>query len=260
VSKITPKEVAVFIKTAIESRGEQMTKKIRSRLRDVFRSAIEHGMIEVGKNPVEDVLNPKPAVKRMRMSLDDYRAILAEARKNPVDCWVANAMELALISGQRREDIVSMGFDQSKDGFLWVEQTKGEDGKRAKLRIPLELRLGAVGVSLDEVLKRCRDNVLSKSAIHFVHHKGTAKPGDAPKVSTLSKAFARLRDRAGITVEPGRTPTTFHELRSLAARLYAEQHGKEFAQALLGHKSAEMTALYRDSRGLEWTEIKLKAS
>jgi integrase len=62
---------------------------------------------------------------------------------------------------------------------------------------------------------------------------------------------------AEITWEDGRTAPTFHELRSLAARLYTEQHGPEFAQAILGHKSANMTAMYRDTRGAEWTEIKL---
>ncbi len=39
------------------------------------------------------------------------------------------------------------------------------------------------------------------------------------------------------------------------ARLYAEQ-GID-AQALLGHKSPDMTALYRDVRGSEWIEIRL---
>ena len=40
----------------------------------------------------------------------------------------------------------------------------------------------------------------------------------------------------------------------MAARLYAEQ-GID-AQALLGHKSPDMTALYRDVRGSEWIEIR----
>jgi hypothetical protein len=46
------------------------------------------------------------------------------------------------------------------------------------------------------------------------------------------------------------------ELRSLAARLYADQEGPEFAQAIPGHKSACMTAQYRDMCGAEWTEVK----
>lgn len=65
----------------------------------------------------------------------------------------------------------------------------------------------------------------------------------------------RTADLTGITWAEGKTPPSFHEIRSLAARLYNDQ-GID-AQALLGHKSADMTAVYRDTRGAEWTEVKL---
>lgn len=55
-----------------------------------------------------------------------------------------------------------------------------------------------------------------------------------PELDTLSKRFAIARDAAGVTSAPGKTPPTFHEIRSLVARLYTEQYGAEFAQALLG--------------------------
>ena len=58
----------------------------------------------------------------------------------------------------------------------------------------------------------------------------------------------------------GKTPPTFHEIRSLAARLYGDEFGAEFAQALLGHKTAQMTALYRDSRGRERDEVKVNSA
>ncbi|MBN3229412.1 tyrosine-type recombinase/integrase [Pectobacterium brasiliense] len=44
-------------------------------------------------------------------------------------------------------------------------------------------------------------------------------------------------------------PPIFHEIRSLAGRLYDKERGKEFAQKLLGHKSAKMTEKYLDTRG-----------
>ena len=50
-------------------------------------------------------------------------------------------------------------------------------------------------------------------------------------------------------------PPSFHELRSLSARLYTEEKGTEFAQRLLGHKSAVMTAKYQDNRGSEWVKV-----
>jgi integrase len=114
-------------------------------------------------------------------------------------------------------------------------------------------------MSVADVLKQCRDNVISKSVIHFVRANGQRKPGDSPSLSTLSTTFSAFRDLAKLPVSEGKTPASLHEIRSLSARLYTEQYGPEFAQALLGHRSASMTALYRDSRGREWSEVKLKA-
>ncbi|WP_233855306.1 hypothetical protein [Paraburkholderia sp. HD33-4] len=67
-----------------------------------------------------------------------------------------------------------------------------------------------------------------------------------------------MRDAPKIGVESGRTPMTFHALRSLAAHLYIAQYGAGLEQALPGHKSAVMTALYRDSRGRDWTAVKIR--
>ncbi|WGS53518.1 tyrosine-type recombinase/integrase [Paraburkholderia sp. D15] len=258
VGKVTPKQIADALKLATEERGTSSAAKLRGVLLDVFREAIQHGHVEVGKNPVDAVFKPEVTITRSRLTLDEYRLIYAQAAKNPATRWIANAMELALVSGQRREDIGKMRFDDVKDGFLMVEQSKGKEGQRAKLRIPVSLRLDALGVSLEEVIRRCRDNVISKHMVHLVLKTSAASPGDTPHLQYISGMFAKMRDAAKISVEAGRTPATFHELRSLAARLYGEQYGAEFAQALLGHKSAEMTALYRDSRGREWTEIKLQ--
>ncbi|MGF6775294.1 integrase [Paraburkholderia sp. GAS334] len=167
---------------------------------------------------------------------------------------MANAILLALVTGQRREDVSAMTFDQAKDGFLWIEQKK----TGAKLLIPMTLRLDAIGMSVADVLKQCRDSVISKRVIHFVRANSGRKPGDSPSLNTLSAAFAEFRDLAKIQVSDGKTPSSFHEIRSLPVRLYTDQYGPDFAQALTGHRSASMTALYRDSRGREWSEATLR--
>lgn len=68
----------------------------------------------------------------------------------------------------------------------------------------------------------------------------------------MSNAFARARMASGLTWSG--TPPSLHEIRSLAARLYAEQGGVN-VQSLLGHKNASMTAVYRDMRGAEWIDV-----
>lgn len=258
--KIKPREISDFITAAAESRGAAMAGYIRTRLHDLFREAIKDGLVEVGKNPVEVIERPQRTITRQRLTLDDFKAILAKAEADPRYSWVANAMKLALVTGQRREDIAALKFDQAKDGFLWIEQTKGKSkGNIVKLRIPLDLRLDAMSLRLSDVLKQCRDNVATKNVIHYVRSNATVRPGDSPKLGSISEGFARFRDEAEITVEESKQPPSFHEIRSLAARLYTVQYGPEFAQALLGHKSAAMTERYRDARGAEWSEIKISA-
>jgi integrase len=70
-------------------------------------------------------------------------------------------------------------------------------------------------------------------------------------------AFQRAREKAGIEASEGRTPPSFHEIRSLSERLYREEFGADFAQAMLGHKSAQMTSKYDDLRG-GWKAINAK--
>lgn len=74
-------------------------------------------------------------------------------------------------------------------------------------------------------------------------------------LDTLSSAFAEARDKAGakLGITFGRQPPSYHEQRSLAARLH-ESEGRD-AQKLPGHRSASMTDLYRDSRGAEWIDV-----
>jgi integrase len=53
----------------------------------------------------------------------------------------------------------------------------------------------------------------------------------------------------------GPYPPSFHEIRSLASRLYEKEKGEEFAQRLLGHKNLSMTKKYLDSRGAEYVRV-----
>ncbi|WP_281181075.1 tyrosine-type recombinase/integrase [Candidatus Arsenophonus triatominarum] len=77
--------------------------------------------------------------------------------------------------------------------------------------------------------------------------------GKKVSIEKISKGFTKLRDKTNLTWEG--TPPSFHEIRSLSARLYTERNGSEFAQKLLGHKPAEMTAKYQDDRNNGWIEV-----
>ncbi len=77
--------------------------------------------------------------------------------------------------------------------------------------------------------------------------------GDPVHPQTITSAFREARELAGIVTPEGKTPPTYHELRSLGIRLY-QQQGYD-PQALAGHKDAATSAIYKDSRGAEWIDV-----
>jgi integrase len=144
-----------------------------------------------------------------------------------------------------------MMFKDVSDGALHVIQQK----TGARLRIGTALRLECVSLQLSEVVKACRDSVISKHLVHHSSRTTSATAGTPVTLNVLTTTFAAARDRAaekaGISL--GASPPSFHEMRSLAARLHALE-GRD-PQKLLGHKTAAMTDLYRDSRGTEWIDV-----
>jgi integrase len=165
--------------------------------------------------------------------------------------WLKNAIALALVSAQRREDIASAQFPDFREGGWWCDQ--GKTG--ARIFLPLELRLHAFGMSLEEVVRQCRmTGVLSKYLIHQTHGRGNSPAGHPIWLDTISRQFTAKLATLNLDFE-GKEPPTFYEIRSLSCRLY-EAQGNVKTQDLLGHKSPETTRLYQDGRG-EWVRVKV---
>ncbi|QDI47333.1 integrase [Serratia marcescens] len=156
-------------------------------------------------------------------------------------------MDMALITGQRREDVVLMRFTDIIDDRLHVEQ--GKTGMR--IAIPLSLYLEAANLRLGDVIERCR---ASHSSNYIINTTRRSKKGDTSlHPDALTKAFVKARNAS--TLDLGDNPPTFHEIRSLASRLYSMEKGEKFAQRLLGHKSALMTKKYLDPRGKQYVLV-----
>ncbi|KQP02511.1 tyrosine-type recombinase/integrase [Pseudorhodoferax sp. Leaf265] len=250
VCDITPKMIADVLEVYTDSGRARMAVLIRASCMELFRAAETRGHLKVGQNPVTATRAKKSEVRRERLTLETFMAIHA-AQKKP---WGKRSMELALLTAQRRQDVAAMKRSDVVDGHLQVDQ--GKSGGKTKLGIPISLRLDAVGWTLSEVIKSCRTpGLLSHYLLHHRTKGGRHDAGDPVDDDTLSEAFAAARDAAGIKTAEGRTPPTFHEIRSLAIRLYTEQYGKEFAQALAGHKDVKMTDLYSDERSRQSVRV-----
>ena len=246
---ITTKHVSDYLDELQVESTASMALNLRTRLSDIFRMAETRGMIATGKNPVTATAVPDYEVKRERLSLEQFLAI-----REAVPPWMQRAMNLALLTGQRREDITRMKFSDYRDGFLFVVQ--GKTG----FKLQQDGRIGLLGMTIDDVIKSCRDRVISQFLIHHQHTSGNYKIGEALSPKGLTQAFSIARDKIGIkATQEGRTPPSFHEIRSLAERLYKKEFGQEFAQAIMGHKHAKMTAEYDDLRGSGWNVVAAKA-
>lgn len=249
IDTVTTRDVADFLEPWEKAGKGRMAQAMRSLLFDFFRAAQAKGWVK--DNPVLPTKAPDVEVKRERLKLDDFLAIHAVAVRDYVP-WLARAMELALVTGLRREDVSRIGPRDAHDGKLWVTPKKTEK-KHIRISIPLALRLHAMGWSVGEVIARCRDNVLSRTFVHHASFAGRAKPGDKVRPHTITMWFAEARDKTGLTWDGA--PPSFHEIRSLCSRLY-EAEGID-VKKLLGHKTDSMSALYRDSRGAEWIDVPL---
>lgn len=251
ISTVTALSVSEMLDAVIAEGKARLAQSLRSFARDSFREAKVAGWIT--ENPVGDTrLSVTVEVKRSRLSFEVFMQLYRAVK---ID-WLRNAMALALVTAQRREDIATAQFKDFHEGGWWCVQSSEKGANRQRIFIPLDLRLDVFGMSLGEVVAQCRrSGVLSKHLIHQTSVKGNSPLGRHIWIDTLSHRFAEAVERLGIDWGE-KTRPTFHEIRSLSERLYAAQGGIN-TQKLLGHTEAATTALYHDSRGSEWTLIKL---
>ncbi len=232
LEQIGVKDIAELMET-LTARSAQQLRQVAS---DLFATAQGRGLIEL--NPAE--LTNKPIAKkvRKRLTLEQFNEI-----KHVSPLWLQNAMDLALITLQRREDLSLMRFDDVKDGALYVVQGKTQKYDTGYLKIEL-------GSELSSVIKRCRDDIASPYLVHREPEKKLDRKGmhwTQVKPDMITRAFKKCCDDLGIK------NTSFHEIRALGIKQYKDA-GLD-PQSLAGHSSAKMTKNYDSGHGdIRWTE------
>jgi len=233
----------------IKAEGKSRTaQSMRSHLMKLFTKGMALGWMK--QNPALVTEAVKVKVARGRLTLEQFQAIRAKAGE--VADWLENAMLLALVSGQDRSTIVA--WERNAISGDVIVAARGKTG--VKIAIPMDIRLDAIGLSMREVVARCKGTgVVSRYLVHHVKQWRGTKRGDPVHYDTLSNKFAEARKLAKIK---GENPPTFHEIRSLAKRLYEAQGGVD-TKALLGHKTQKMADLYADARGIEPVKVRITA-
>ncbi|WP_440863004.1 tyrosine-type recombinase/integrase [Symbiopectobacterium purcellii] len=239
LQQVETKDIASFLNQWVKAGKVTMANRIRALLLDLFREAIAEGLLK--SNPAEVTRNQRVDIQRERITLDEWRLIRKAADTLPA--WVGPCLDLALVTGQRLGDIQALRWEDFKDGRLYIKQAK----TGTMLAFSEATRIDCLNLCLADVLNQF--SALNNGGAHIVadakHKQFAAK--------TISAAFLKARRISGLIWE--RKPPSFHEIRSLSARLYTDEKGKEYAQKLLGHKSSAMTDRYRDDRGAEWKQI-----
>lgn len=236
LTQITPPDITKLIKIYTDQDKAPSAKCMYHLLKDIFREAYAQGWND--RNPAEPIKCPKVVVKRSRMTLSEFKKILNEAEKTG-NKIIHDAMTLALVTGQRRSDIAEMKKSNVKRNYLLVDQYK----TGAKIALPIKLECKKIGTSLRDIIESTDNDFL------------VSRNNEKIKLDDITRQFSRLRDRVFNRDYWTGTPTTFHEIRSLAERLYREQ--RIDTMTLLGHKSQQMTDKYNDSRGREYKKLRI---
>lgn len=248
VRALKPHHISATLREFLPERAAS-ARRVLAELREMYAEAIANGWAEY--NPATHVRQPPHRIKRKRLTLEVWQGMreLASAGRQK---WVESMLLLALVTGQRRADLAKMRFDDVVDGHLRIEQQKqAGKGYGARVEIPVALRLDAIGMSVGDVIEHCRTS--AREGPTLLRKVG----GGSIEESSLSMRFNEyIRALLGRDAHGDHEWPSLHEVRSLAARLYRAQ-GTD-VQTLLGHKHAEMTAIYEDDRGLsagQWKRV-----
>lgn len=209
--------------------------------------AIDHfgrgrGLREI--NVASDIIIPKKSKrKRNRIKdLDQFHAIIAECPE-----WLKRACWIALITLQPREVICS--WELPKASAEWIDSHRGKTGANIRIR---------VGASLRGLIQECRIEAVGLGTRRLI----CRSPDRGSSVTITPDYLTRAFNKAVAQVEQasewwGDNPPTFHEIRSLGARLYKQQgYTHEEIQALLGHEKADTTKIYLDSGEPEFIQAR----
>lgn len=218
--------------------------KYRITLIDLFKFARAVGICEQN---IAEVLLPKPAPKRKRerLTYEHVQQILAAAPP-----WLKIAIELAILTGQRREDLVLLRFDNIENGRLLLTQIK--------TGVDIAIKMGPM---LTEVINRARESGIDCPLI--IHQRPQRKVRSVKRThwaavtpDFLTDNFSKVRDSLELFQNwPTEKRPTFHELRSYAAHTYrALGYSTHFIQSLLGHKSLGMTEKYLSGHAKIYSE------
>ncbi|MBK1686530.1 tyrosine-type recombinase/integrase [Rubrivivax gelatinosus] len=182
-------------------------------LSHVFNKAREWGYTDA-PNPCQGVKGFREAGRDRYVTDDEFAAVRAAAHPT-----LRDAMDLALLTGQRPADVLKLRRDDIRDGALHVEQNK--TGVKRAIQIAGELQ-----AVIERITKRPR--------VRYSAFLIQDDDGQPLSVGAMRSRFDAARRLAGVSFQ-------FRDIRAKAA---TDTGNLAHAQQLLGHKNRGMTEHY----------------
>lgn len=213
----------MHVREYLDVRGQ--TAKVRANrekalLSHVFNKAREWGYT-TAPNPCQGVKGFREAGRDRYVTDDEFERVKAHAHFT-----VADAMDLALLTGQRPADVLKIRRADLRDGALWIVQNK--TGSRLGIEIT-----GELAAVIDRI------NARPKKAISaFLIQDENGQP---LSLFALRSRFDKAREAAKVSFQ-------FRDIRAKAA---TDTGDLAHSQRLLAHKNRQMTEHYVKQRAGE---------
>lgn len=246
----------LMINAHLDSLTVVPSNQTRSILIEIFDIAVSKGLCT--NNPAKLTLRKFPHKERKRHTIEGLAKI-----RNAAEPWMKNAIDLAMLTTQRRIDIINMKWSDIIDGYLHVAQEKTTDDPEDEFEV--SEGAGYVRIKIDnelqKVLDRCNDGIESPFIIHRIPKRKGRPNIDIVKehITQLDKQYITKTFSKLVTLTnaypkySSKQRPSFHEIRALA--IFLHKKAGRSAQALAGHTSAKMTEHYESGHEIIWNDV-----
>jgi len=200
----------------LDKRGENAKARAnreKALLSHLFNKAREWGYTDA-PNPCQGVKGFTESGRSRYVTDAEFAAVRAAAHTT-----VQDAMDIALLTGQRPADVLKMQRADIRDGALFVAQNK----TGAKRAIEIEGELAQV---IDRIAKRPRERLSA-----YLIQDDNGRP---LTMLALRSRFDKARKAAGVAFQ----------FRDIRAKTASDTGDLAHSQRLLGHKNRDMTEHY----------------
>ena len=212
IESIKPHHVRGYL----DKRGEQAKARAnreKALLSDIINKAREWGYTDA-PNPCQGVKGFKESGRDRYVTDAEFRAVWDQAGQT-----LRDAMDMALLTGQRPADVLKIQRADIHDGALWIVQN--ETGAKRAIEVT-----GELAALVDRINARPRVRL----SAWLIQDDG----GQPLGTFAMRSRFDKARKAAGVSFQ-------FRDLRAKAA---TDTGDLAHSQKLLGHRNREMTEHY----------------